>query len=72
MTQEVSRALARGETGVIDYLGRDFERVLISTALQHTAGRRMEAAHLLGLGRNTLTRKIQELELDTRADDEQE
>jgi two-component system, NtrC family, nitrogen regulation response regulator GlnG len=72
LTQEVTRALARGETGVIDYLGRDFERVLISTALQHTAGRRMEAAQLLGLGRNTLTRKIQELELDTRADDEQE
>jgi len=32
--------------------------------LQHTGGRRIEAATLLGMGRNTLTRKIQELGMD--------
>ncbi|MGZ8198585.1 MAG: helix-turn-helix domain-containing protein, partial [Burkholderiales bacterium] len=45
-------------------LTRQFEKALILRALAHTGGRRIEAAHLLGLGRNTLTRKIQELKLD--------
>ncbi len=40
-----------------------FERALIQTALKHTGGRRKEAAELLGWGRNTLTRKIAELDL---------
>jgi two-component system nitrogen regulation response regulator GlnG len=39
--------------------------VLIAQALLHTAGRRVEAAGLLGIGRNTLTRKVQELKIDT-------
>ena len=45
-------------------LTHQFERVLISQALKHTAGRKIEAAQLLGLGRNTLTRKIQELGME--------
>jgi len=53
--------LARGETGILDALVRDFERTLIRVTLDHTAGRRIEAAQLLGWGRNTLTRKIHEL-----------
>ena len=40
-----------------------FERALIQTALKHTGGRRKEAAELLGWGRNTLTRKIAELDI---------
>ena len=40
-----------------------FERAVIVTALKHTGGRRKEAAELLGWGRNTLTRKISELEI---------
>ncbi|MDE0005931.1 MAG: nitrogen regulation protein NR(I) [Rhodospirillaceae bacterium] len=43
----------------------EFERTLIRTALRQAGGRRMEAARLLGWGRNTLTRKIRELGLDT-------
>ena len=43
----------------------EFERTLIRTALRHAGGRRMEAAKLLGWGRNTLTRKIRELGLDS-------
>ena len=57
--------LRRGETGIIDALTREFEGTLIRTALAHTGGRRVEAASLLGLGRNTLTRKVQELGIDS-------
>ena len=64
LEQEVANALNRGETGLIDVLGPQFEKALISRALTHTGGRRIEAAQLLGLGRNTLTRKIQDLGLD--------
>jgi len=49
---------------------RQFEKTLLARALAHTGGRRIEAAQLLGLGRNTLTRKIQELEIEpTRKED---
>ena len=61
LEQEVERRLARGETGMLDQLSRQFERSLISKALARTGGRRIEAANLLGMGRNTITRKIQEL-----------
>ena len=61
LEQEVERRLARGETGVMDQLSRQFERSLIVKALARTGGRRIEAANLLGMGRNTITRKIQEL-----------
>ena len=61
LEQEVEKRLARGETGVLEQLSRQFERALISKALARTGGRRIEAAALLGMGRNTITRKIQEL-----------
>jgi two-component system nitrogen regulation response regulator GlnG len=63
LEREVAARLARGETGVADPLTREFESALILKALAHTGGRRIEAAQLLGIGRNTLTRKIQELGL---------
>jgi len=43
-----------------------FERTLIVTALRRARGKRLEAAKLLGWGRNTLTRKIKELGLEGR------
>jgi two-component system, NtrC family, nitrogen regulation response regulator GlnG len=55
--------LEAGETGVWDSLSGLFEACLISTALDLTRGRRIEAAVKLGIGRNTITRKIQELEI---------
>jgi len=67
LEREVEQSFGRGEQGIIDQLSRDFERTLIVKALQHTGGRRIEAATLLGLGRNTLTRKIQELGLEEKA-----
>jgi two-component system nitrogen regulation response regulator GlnG len=56
--------LANGRTDVWDELTKRFEATLIQTALAHTRGRRIDAAHKLGIGRNTITRKIQELGLE--------
>ena len=56
--------LASGRSDVWDVLTRRFESCLIQTALATTHGRRIEAAHRLGIGRNTITRKIQELGLE--------
>ena len=61
---EAQKLLAGGQTDVWDVLTRRFESRLIRTALVATHGRRMEAAQRLGIGRNTITRKIQELGLD--------
>jgi two-component system nitrogen regulation response regulator GlnG len=69
LEQEAERRLARGETGILDALGRQFERSLIQRALARTAGRRIEAAQLLGMGRNTITRKIQELGIEGGEED---
>ncbi|TCV86435.1 nitrogen regulation protein NR(I) [Sulfurirhabdus autotrophica] len=64
LENEAKSALNRGEQGIMEQLSKQFESVLIKAALGHTGGRRLEAATLLGLGRNTLTRKIQELGLE--------
>ena len=64
MAREARRLLAAGEPEVWDALTRRFEASLILTALEVTRGRRIEAAQKLGIGRNTITRKIQELGLD--------
>jgi two-component system nitrogen regulation response regulator GlnG len=64
LEREARRRLEAGETDVWDALTRQFEGRLIHTALELTRGRRIEAAQRLGIGRNTITRKIQELGLD--------
>jgi two-component system nitrogen regulation response regulator GlnG len=64
LDRELAQALARGERNVGDRLEQEFEKTLIRRALTHTGGHRMEAAAWLGWGRNTLTRKIQELGLE--------
>jgi two-component system nitrogen regulation response regulator GlnG len=61
---EVDRMLTREVGEVHEKLVQVFERILIQRALVHTGGRRVEAAVALGIGRNTITRKIQELGLD--------
>jgi len=61
---EAGRRLAGGGGAVLEELTRDFERVLIRKALERTGGRRVEAAALLGMGRNTIARKIQELDIE--------
>jgi two-component system nitrogen regulation response regulator GlnG len=64
LEREARRRLEAGESEVWDALTRQFEGQLIHTALEITRGRRIEAAQKLGIGRNTITRKIQELGLD--------
>ena len=64
LEREARRRLDAGETEVWDHLTKQFEGCLIHTALELTRGRRIEAAQRLGIGRNTITRKIQELGLD--------
>jgi two-component system nitrogen regulation response regulator GlnG len=61
---EAMELLATGRHDVWDALTRRFESKLILTALANTKGRRIEAAQKLGIGRNTITRKIQELGLE--------
>ena len=61
---EALALLTSGRSDVWDVLTRRFESRLILTALANTHGRRIEAAHKLGIGRNTITRKIQELNLE--------
>lgn len=67
LAREADVLLQSGSTEVWDVLSRRFESQLIKSALAATHGKRMEAAQRLGIGRNTITRKIQELGLS--ADD---
>ena len=67
LEREVERAFAGGETAVLDKFSQAFEKAVIGTALARTGGRRIEAANLLGMGRNTITRKIAELRLDAKS-----
>jgi two-component system nitrogen regulation response regulator GlnG len=64
MAADARARLLAGEVDVWDALTKRFEAQLILTALDITRGRRIEAAQKLGIGRNTITRKIQELGLD--------
>ena len=61
---EALELLVSGRHDVWDALTKRFESKLILTALANTRGRRIEAAQKLGIGRNTITRKIQELGLE--------
>ena len=63
LRQWVERCLSSGETDLLSQAVPKFEKILIDVALQQTGGRRQDAARLLGWGRNTLTRKIKELEM---------
>ena len=56
--------LKRGKKGILDKAVPEFEKIMIEAALKHTGGRRRDASVLLGWGRNTLTRKINELGMD--------
>jgi two-component system, NtrC family, nitrogen regulation response regulator GlnG len=64
LERDIQRLLAEDRNDVWDVLTRQFESRLILTALSTTRGRRIEAAQRLGIGRNTITRKIQELGID--------
>ncbi|HEB99310.1 MAG TPA: nitrogen regulation protein NR(I) [Thiotrichales bacterium] len=65
LAQWAEGRLAEGEEGLLDHALPAFERIMIEAALRQTGGRRQDAARLLGWGRNTLTRKIKELGIDS-------
>jgi two-component system nitrogen regulation response regulator GlnG len=56
------KALFNGQVDLMTTTRGEFEKIILDCALEHTGGKRVEAARLLGLGRNTLTRKLNELE----------
>jgi two-component system nitrogen regulation response regulator GlnG len=64
LKQEVQLALNKNQKDILTDLNQTFEKILIEEALQFTKGRRIEAAEMLGLGRNTLTRKVKELKIE--------
>ena len=64
LAQWADQQLARGAEGLLDVATPEFERIMILAAMRKTGGRRQDAARLLGWGRNTLTRKIHELDMD--------
>ena len=66
LERQARELLRSGQPMVWETLTREFEAQLIRSALELTRGRRIEAAHKLGIGRNTITRKIQELGLDDK------
>ena len=59
------QSLQTGETDILQTATPDFERVLLKAALNHSGGKKIAAANLLGWGRNTLTRKLQQLGITT-------
>ncbi len=64
LSEWAEASLASDDTPLLDAALPEFERTLVRAALKASQGRRQEAARLLGWGRNTLTRKLKELELD--------
>jgi two-component system nitrogen regulation response regulator GlnG len=59
------QSLNTGETDILQTATPEFERVLLTAALNHSGGKKIEAASLLGWGRNTLTRKLQQLDISS-------
>lgn len=70
--QWCDRELAAGHVGILDQAVPAFETIVIESALAYTGGRKKDAAELLGWGRNTLTRKIKELNLEPSGSSEEE
>ena len=60
----LKKQFSQEQENILETLEPEFERILIETALEHTGRRKIEAARLLGWGRNTLTRKLKDLSID--------
>jgi two-component system nitrogen regulation response regulator GlnG len=65
LAQDASMRLSRSDPEVWSALTRQFERTLLQSSLEVCRGRRVEAAARLGMGRNTITRKLRELGMDS-------
>jgi len=64
--------LSLGHTGILQQATPIFEKCMIEVALKHSGGRKRDASELLGWGRNTLTRKIKELGLNSNDQDDED
>ena len=64
LLRDAQHRLERGEPAVMATLTRQFEKILLQSALDASRGRRVEAATRLGIGRNTITRKLRELGIE--------
>lgn len=64
LAQWVSQKLATGAEDILAEAGPEFERIVLKQALQFTHGHKQDAAKRLGWGRNTLTRKLKELDME--------
>ena len=64
LRQWVQGQLRSGQRDILAQALPRFEQILIESALEHCHGRRQDAARLLGWGRNTLTRKIKQHDID--------
>ena len=64
LMHDAQRRLERGEPAIMATLTRQFEKILLQSALDASRGRRVEAASRLGIGRNTITRKLRELGIE--------
>ncbi|MCF8999119.1 nitrogen regulation protein NR(I) [Acinetobacter nectaris] len=71
LSQWALEKLNHGEMKILDIAVPIFEKTLINAALSQTKGRKRHAAELLGWGRNTLTRKLKELGMETSDEDEE-
>lgn len=69
VASDASERLVNAETDLWTSMTREFERALIQAALDVCRGRRVEAAARLGMGRNTITRKLRELGMDQQGSD---
>ena len=61
---EVQQRLQSNEKDIMEHLTREFERIVLTTTLENCRGRRIDAAARLGIGRNTVTRKLKELGIE--------
>ena len=64
LRQSVDEQLAIGSSNLLGHLGAEFERILLQATLAFTRGRKQEAALRIGWSRNTLARKLKELNID--------
>ncbi len=65
-SEHVIACLSKGDENLLETIQPDLERILVEAALHETRGRKQEAARKIGWGRNTLTRKLKELNLEHR------
>jgi two-component system nitrogen regulation response regulator GlnG len=61
---EVQQRLQSNEKDIMTHLTQEFERIVLTTTLENCRGRRIDAAARLGIGRNTVTRKLKELGIE--------